>query len=567
MPKPKAARAATALVLLCGTSIQLAMAQASDEAPADPEVVEIRSFIRQPSTWQAPSGETVPQAAAPWNVEATGGSNLVLDQIPFNAGPSGADGFKSLWERVRASYGLAEMPSPLVQEWENWYAARPDYVARMVARAERYLFFIVEEVQKRGMPSEIALLPMIESAYNPNAYSTAHASGIWQFIPSTGKNYGLKQNWWQDERRDVLAATRAALDYLEKLYDMFGSWELALASYNWGEGAVQRAVQRNEAKGLKTDYLSLEMPAETRNYVPKLIAVRNIIARPESFGLRLAEVSNRPYFTVVKTHRHIDVKVAAKLAEMPVEEFKALNPSHNRPVIRAESSQPILLPAEKAPVFQANLEAHDKPLTTWQSYTIGKEDRIERIAQRFGIALAQLKEVNSIPAKLRSLVGLTILVPSNTDHPGGDVAEAGFATPVIAPVAMTAAAAATAAKHVVRAGETLASIAERYRVSVAQLAARNGIRTGKILAGQSLQIAEAPAKPAASAEKNTRPVAAPAKAVPVKNQSATKAKSVRTTTGKGQGSGKSPASAKGAAPDKRAESEGQSRTQVAYQDR
>jgi membrane-bound lytic murein transglycosylase D len=432
----------------------------------------------------------------------------------------------------------------------------------MVARAERYLFYIVEEVQKRGMPSEIALLPMIESAYNPIAYSTAHASGIWQFIPSTGKNYGLKQNWWQDERRDVLAATGAALDYLEKLYGMFGSWELALASYNWGEGAVGRAIQRNEAKGLKTDYLSLDMPAETRNYIPKLIAVKNIITRPESFGLKLAEVQNRPYFTVVKTERHIDVKVAAKLAEMPVEDFKALNPSHNRPVIRAERRQPILLPTDKAPVFQANLEAHDKPLTTWQSYTIGKEDRIERIAQRFGIALSQLKEVNSIPARLRSLVGLTILVPAHGEQAGGDVADAGFATHMIAPVAATAAAAAHAAKHVVRAGETLASIAQRYRVSVAQLAARNGIRNGKILAGQSLQIGEAPAQAAHAAEKSSRGAPA-AKAVRVKNEAAPKA---RPPTRPKSAPKKPPVSAKsGNAPAKSTEATPQRpRTQVAY---
>lgn len=565
MPDPKVVRALPALILLCCTSIQLSQAFAFDEPSVEPEIVEVRAFMLQTPAWQAPSGEPLPQPARPRAAEGAGHSNLVLEEIPFHAGPSGAEAYASLWERIRTSYGMADLPSPLVQDWENWYASRPDYVARMVARAERYLYYIVEEVQKRGMPSEIALLPMIESAYNPTAYSTAHASGIWQFIPSTGKTYGLRQNWWQDERRDVLAATRAALDYLEKLYAMFGSWELALASYNWGEGAVQRAIQRNEARGLGTDYLSLDMPAETRNYLPKLMAVKNIVSRPESFGLKLADMHNRPYFTVVQTERHIDVKVAAKLAEMPVEEFKALNPSHNRPVIRAESSQPILLPADKAPVFQANLEAHDKPLTSWQSYTVGKEDRIERIAQRFGIALAQLKEVNSIPARLRSLVGLTILVPSNGEHAGGDVAEAGFATPMIAPVAVTAAAAAQAAKHIVRAGETLASIARRYRTSVGQLAARNGIRNGKILAGQSLHVGEAPALAVRAPQKTTRGGQPPAKAVRVKNRAAPQArgkapaKSVR---------GKSPVSAKSAGtPDKRTDASREaapSGTKVAY---
>jgi len=354
----------------------------------------------------------------------------------------------------------------------------------MVARAERYLFHIVEEVEKRRMPAEIALLPMIESAYNPTAYSRAHASGIWQFIPSTGKTYGLRQNWWQDERRDVLAATRAALDYLEKLYEMFGSWELALASYNWGEGAVGRAVQRNESRGMKGDYLSLDMPAETRNYIPKLMAVKNLIARPEAFGLTLADVPNRPYFVVVTADRHIDVKLAAQLAEMSVDEFLALNPSHNRPVIRAEPSQPILLPADRAERFQSKLQAHAEPLVSWQSYTIERQDSIEKIGSRFGIPPTQLREVNGLSPALRNLVGLTILVPSVKERSEMDIAAAGFATPSF-PIRPAAPA---PVKYVVRPGESLAAIAARFGVSVAELATRNGIRNGRVLAGQTLTI-------------------------------------------------------------------------------
>ena len=491
MRETKARRALAALVVLaCGAGSGFAQAFELDEPNVETEIIDIRALTIVPAAAPAQPALLLPRPHLPQR-EAAGADagRLTLGDIPFDAGTSAA-AHASLWERIRAAYALQELPSPLVKDWEHWYASRPDYVARMVARAERYLYYIVEEVEKRGMPAEIALLPMIESAYNPNAYSTSHASGIWQFIPSTGKTYGLKQNWWQDERRDVLAATRAALDYLEKLYEMFGSWELALASYNWGEGAVGRAIQRNEARGLKTDYLSLDMPAETRNYIPKLMAVKNIVARPESFGITLAEVQNRPYFTVVSTERHIGVKLAAKLAEMPVEEFQALNPSHNRPVIRADSSQSILLPADRAQTFQANLELHDRPLTSWQSYTIEKSDRIERVAQRFGIALSQLKTVNSIPARLRSLVGLTILVPAEGERSGGDIAAAGFAAPVVAPVAGPAAAAAQAARHVVKAGETLGGIARRYRLSVSQLAARNGIRNGRIRAGQSLELGE-----------------------------------------------------------------------------
>ena len=241
----------------------------------------------------------------------------------------------SLWQRIRNGFGLPDIASPLVREQEEWFANRPDYIKRTVARSSRYLYYIVEEVEKRGMPSEIALLPIIESAYNPVAYSRAHASGIWQFIPSTGKLYGLQQNFWYDGRRDVMAATNAALDYLEKLYDMFGSWDLALASYNWGEGAVARAIAKNLAKGLPTDYQSLTMPNETRYYIPKLQAVKNIIANPAQYGIELAEVPNQPYFVAVTTTKHIDVKLAAKLADVPLDEFVSLNPGYSRPVIKA----------------------------------------------------------------------------------------------------------------------------------------------------------------------------------------------------------------------------------------
>jgi membrane-bound lytic murein transglycosylase D len=315
-----------------------------------------------------------------------------------------------MWERIRAGYRLAPLDTPLVQEWEQYYAHRPDYWARMVDRGSRYLYHVMEEVERRNMPAEIALLPMIESAYNPQAYSRSHASGIWQFIPSTGKLYGLRQNFWYDGRRDVLAATSAALDYLEKLHGMFGDWNLALAAYNWGEGAVSRAIAKNQAKGLPTDYESLTMPAETRNYVPKLLAVKNIIANPERFGVTLADVPNRPYFATVTTDRHIDVKLVAKFAEMSLEEFHFLNPAHNKPVIKASSSETIVLPVEKIAVFKRNLEAYDLPLVSWQTYTVKRSDKPERIAAKHGMSLAELKQVNGVAGK-RIVAGQTLLVP------------------------------------------------------------------------------------------------------------------------------------------------------------
>ena len=317
----------------------------------------------------------------------------------------------NLWQRIRAGFQLTDRNGSRVREWEQWYSSRPDYVARMVERSSHFLYHVVEEVERRKMPAEIALLPMIESAYNPQAYSRSHASGIWQFIPSTGKLYGLRQNFWYDGRRDVLAATNAALDYLEKLHGMFGSWDLALAAYNWGEGAVGRAIARNQAKGLPTDYESLTMPNETRNYVPKLQAVKNIVTNPAQYGLDLADVPNQPYFATVTARRHIDVKLAASFAEIPVEEFRFLNPAHNKPVIKADGSETIVLPRHKVETFLRNLEAHDQPLVSWQTYTVKRNDQPEKIAAKHGITLAQLKEFNGITGKKKISAGQALLVP------------------------------------------------------------------------------------------------------------------------------------------------------------
>lgn len=319
----------------------------------------------------------------------------------------------SLWQRIRNGFGLPDIATPLVREQEEWFANRPDYIQRTVARSSRYLYHIVEEVEKRGMPSEIALLPIIESAYNPVAYSRAHASGIWQFIPSTGKLYGLQQNFWYDGRRDVIAATNAALDYLEKLYDMFGSWDLALAAYNWGEGGVSRAILKNLAKGLPTDYRSLTMPLETRYYIPKLQAVKNIIANPAQYGIELADIPNQPYFVAVTTTKHIDVKLAARLADVPIEEFVSLNPAYSRPVIRASGEQTLLLPTDKANAFVSNLESHGQPLVSWQAYQLKAGDNLDRVATRHRISVAQLKQINSITGKRRVGPGSTLLVPAS----------------------------------------------------------------------------------------------------------------------------------------------------------
>ncbi|MEO7495466.1 MAG: transglycosylase SLT domain-containing protein, partial [Massilia sp.] len=253
-----------------------------------------------------------------------------LAALPQPLAPLKADDYKEadLWGRIRTGYAIPDIDNQLVTKHVTWYSTRPDYIARTSARASRYLYHVVQELEKRGMPTELALLPIIESAFNPQAYSSANAAGMWQFVPGTGKDFNLKQNMFKDERRGVLTSTDAALSYLQKLYGMFGDWQLALAAYNWGEGNVQRAIKQNQAAGKGTDFESLAdlMPAETRNYVPKLQAVKNIIANPAQYGVSLPAIDNQPYFTAVDKTSDIDLTIAAQLAEMSLDDFKALNP-------------------------------------------------------------------------------------------------------------------------------------------------------------------------------------------------------------------------------------------------
>ena len=395
----------------------------------------------------------------------------------------------NLWQRIRNGFAMRDLNSPLIARHEQWYANRPDYVARMTERSQRYLHFIVEEVEKRGMPTEIALLPMIESAFNPSAYSIGHASGIWQFIPSTGRSFGLQQNWWYDGRRDIVSATNGALDYLQKLHDMFGDWELALAAYNWGEGSVQRAQERNRRRGLPTNYASLKMPDETRNYLPKLLAIKNIVSNPEKFGLVLQAIPNQPYFTTVTTARHIDVKLAAELADISLDEFNALNPAHNRPVILQKNDTVLLLPVDKAEAFRTNLDSHSESLVSWQAYQSRKGERLDKVAPRFGLSVAKLKSINGLSPRARLSNGQALLVPLNGDDANGDDAgnelEA-FNTHLV-PDARSA---GRTLAHTVRKGETLSILSRRYHVSLAQLQASNNNAT-QLHPGQRITIVQA----------------------------------------------------------------------------
>jgi membrane-bound lytic murein transglycosylase D len=317
-----------------------------------------------------------------------------------------------IWERIRRGFAMPDLDNDLVRNREQWYASRPDYMLRMTERSRPYLFHIVEELERRKMPMELALLPFIESAFNPQAVSSAKAAGMWQFMPATGKYFDLKQNLFRDERRDVLESTRAALDYLQKLYTMFGDWHLALAAYNWGEGSVGRALARNKAQGLPLTYSDLRMPNETRFYVPKLQAVKNIVAQPEAFKTELPLIQNHPFFKSVAIERDIDVAMAAKLANVSLEDFKALNPAMNRPVILAAGTPKILLPWDNATVFETNLQARpERRLSSWTAWQAPRTMGAEEVAKQVGMSAEQLRSVNGIPARMLVKAGSTLLVP------------------------------------------------------------------------------------------------------------------------------------------------------------
>ena len=385
-----------------------------------------------------------------------------------------------LWGRIRRGFQLPDLQGDLVDMQVNWYAQRPDYVQRMTERSQKYLYYIVEELESRHMPTELALLPFIESAYNPQALSVAKAAGMWQFVPGTGRTYNLKQNMWQDERRDVLASTGAALDYLSRLHDMFGDWYLALAAYNWGEGNVQRAIARNQAAGLPTDYQSLRMPNETRNYVPKLQAVKNIVVNPQMYGLALPSIPNHPYFVTVTTSHDIDVATAAKLANMSLDEFRSLNPSFKRPVILGATQPQILLPFDNASAFERNLKSFGGQLSSWTTYTVTERARPAALAEKLGVDADTLMEVNKIPAGMRLKPGSTLLVPRDGDDEdiSADVAES-------AVLAMEPDVPDTRKMLIrVRRKQSLAAVAARYQVSIAQLKAWNRTKRETLMPGQ-----------------------------------------------------------------------------------
>ena len=415
----------------------------------------------------------------------------------------------SLWARIRNGYAIPDLDHELVRKWERYYADRPDYVQRMTERGGRYLFHIVEEIEKRGMPLELALLPFIESAFNPQALSQARAAGMWQFMPATGKDFDLRQNLFRDDRRDVLASTRAALDYLRMLHQMFGDWHLALAAYNWGQGSVQRAVKRNERGGRDTDYMSLRMPEETRNYVPKLQAMKNIVLRPHDFSIILPPLENHPFFISVPIAQDIDVALVTRLSGVTQEQFLQLNPQLNKPVILAAGTPQVLLPYDNANLFVRGLESHSGPMATWTAWQAPRTLKPAEAARLVGMSEDELREVNRIPPRMLVKAGSTLLVP-RSPHSTANVSEhiADRASLALAPESP---AVKTRKVRASRQGETVAALARRVGMKPQALAQLNGVSaTGRFAPHQIVQVAVAPAAKGSTASKarSTRTAAA-----------------------------------------------------------
>jgi membrane-bound lytic murein transglycosylase D len=472
-----------------------AVQQASKETPQNAVPAATQQMTETSTTKTAQQPAAAPQIDATQTVSATSIPTIAPSAIPFlNTNNSDSQQI-DIWQRIRNGYGMREQDSKQIARYEQWYASRPDYVERMTERGKRYLFFIVEEVEKRGMPMEIALLPMIESAFNPGAYSTARASGIWQFIPSTGKHFGMEQNWWYDGRRDVVSATKGALDYLQKLHDQFGEWDLALAAYNCGENAVMRAQARNRKQHLPTNYASLKLPKETRGYVPKLMAVKNIVSYPESFGLKLTEVPNKPYFAEISASRHMDVELVAEMAGITMEEFVALNPAHNRPVILQAEDDVLLLPVDNVAIFNTNLESSRQPLVSWQACPTKKGEDLQDLASRYGISPEKLRTVNGIHRSVKVSNGQTLLVPLNGEQAANEFTAFNTNLPP------TDNSLLNAVSHTVRKGDTMSSIARRYHVRLSSLQSWNrGVKI--IRPGQRILVAQRMSTPQRASKHN-----------------------------------------------------------------
>lgn len=447
-----------------------------DEAPVEDEPLE-QAETTPVSTWQEAYGE-------PQDKEVNALSEqLIVESEPENITPAP---ITDLWQRIRNGYAIPHSTMHSATEKQlAWFIKHPDYIDRVVERARPYLHHIVDELERRNMPLEIALLPVVESGFQPFAYSHGRAAGLWQFIPGTGKVYGLKQNWWYDGRRDVIESTRAALDYLQKLHNDFGDWQLALAAYNSGEGTVGRAIKRNKKAGKPTDFWSLDLPKETSAYVPKLLAVAHLINDPSKYQITLSPIDNSPFLTVVEVGSQIDLAVAAKLAGITTDELYQLNPGFNRWATRPDGPHHLVVPLEKAELFQQALA--DLPINErvqWTRHKIKSGESLGVIAKHYKTTVAVIKQANGLGGNnIRAGRHLLIPIASGKASSYPMTASQRLAT------RQNKQQSGKKKIHTVKAGDTWWDIANAYNVELRKLTSWNGKAPGDTLhLGQKLVV-------------------------------------------------------------------------------
>ena len=393
----------------------------------------------------------------------------------------------TVWDRMLSLYALPEMDNARIDREVNFYLKNPEYLSRVQQRAEPYLFFILNEIEAKNMPGELALLPIVESAFRPDAESPAQASGLWQFIPPTGRLYGLEQNSWYDGRRDVIESTQAATTFLKQLSSEFNNdWLLALASYNAGKGNIRNAVEKNISRGQSADFWSLDLNNETSAYVPRLLAIAKIFANPEKYNINLHRIANEPYFELVDVKSQIDLGKAAELAQTPVDDFLKLNPAFNRWSTAPDGPHRLLIPVEKAGAFKeklAELPQHER--IKWEHHTVGKKETLKSIAQTHHTTVGHIQEVNHLDNDTVAQ-GETLLIPMSYKAIKGqeDTVAASSPEPQTAPKPQV-----SKQEYTVKKGDTLWNVSQRFSVDKDDILSWNKLpRKAALKPGQKLTI-------------------------------------------------------------------------------
>jgi membrane-bound lytic murein transglycosylase D len=493
--KPHCLTLATALLAACATT---GAPQTHSGPAATPAALDPPSA----SLGLAPSSPTTPVGTAPLVLDPSDPTLKALTTPQPAVSPIAGD----LFDRMRRGFTLVDIDQPAIDRELNWYANHPDYLERTWGRSELYLHYIVTELERRKMPLELALLPVVESAFEPYAYSRARAAGLWQFISGTGQRFGLKQDWWYDGRRDIVESTRAALDYLQAMHDDFGGdWLLAVAGYNCGERNIELAIEQNRRAGKPTDFWHLKLPMETRGYVPKLMAMRRLVKNPESYGLEFSPIPDQPYFTQINTGGQIDLQVVANLAGIDKDELYELNPAFHRWATDPTGPYTLLVPIDVAAgLEQALLGLTPEQRMRVEQYEVRGGDSVAAIARHFSTTPAVIRELNGMAPNDRLISSGVLRVPSTNYELPEKAARAAMlvdrrglprrgSRPVV---------------HVVRRGDSLWSIAQRLGTDAKTLASMNNMAVDDTLrAGQKLVVADRRARASAPAEITSEPTA------------------------------------------------------------